>query len=46
MQQRKLLPPPFHGERLRSYADLIAELAEREVASWPLGTPFKLHERM
>jgi len=46
MQQRKLLLPPFHGERLRSYAELIAELAEREVASWPLGTPFRLHERM
>jgi cytochrome P450 len=46
MQQRKLLLPPFHGERLRSYAGLIAELAEREVASWPLGEPFRLHERM
>jgi cytochrome P450 family 135 len=46
MQQRKLLLPPFHGERLRSYAGVIAELAEREVASWPLGTPFALHERM
>ncbi|HXE45836.1 MAG TPA: cytochrome P450 [Conexibacter sp.] len=46
MQQRKLLLPPFHGERLRAYADLIAELAEREVASWPVGTPFKLHPRM
>jgi cytochrome P450 family 135 len=46
MQQRKLLLPPFHGERLRSYAELIAERAEREVARWPLGTPFRLHERM
>ncbi len=46
MQQRKLLLPPFHGERLRSYAGLIAELAEREVASWPLGEPFRLQQRM
>jgi len=46
MQQRKLLLPPFHGERLRSYAELIGELAEREIASWPVGTPFRLHERM
>ncbi|MGN6189726.1 MAG: cytochrome P450 [Conexibacter sp.] len=46
MEQRKLLLPPFHGERLRAYADLIAELAEREVASWPSGTPFRLQERM
>ena len=46
MRQRKLLLPPFHGERLRSYAGLIGELAEREVASWPLGAPFRMHERM
>ncbi len=46
LQQRKLLLPPFHGERLRSYAGLIAELAEREVASWPVGEPFGVHERM
>jgi cytochrome P450 len=46
MQQRKLLLPPFHGERLRSYGGLIAELAQREVLSWPLDEPFRLHERM
>lgn len=46
LRQRRLLLPPFHGERLRSYAGLIAELAEREVASWPVGKPFRLQERM
>jgi cytochrome P450 len=46
MRQRKLLLPPFHGERLRAYADLIAELAQQEVRTWPIGTPFALHERM
>jgi cytochrome P450 len=46
MRQRKLLLPPFHGERLRAYAQLIAELAEREVASWPLGRTFALQPRM
>ncbi|MGB2710992.1 MAG: cytochrome P450, partial [Conexibacter sp.] len=46
MQQRKLLLPPFHGERLRAYAGLIEELAQREVVSWPLATPFALHRRM
>jgi cytochrome P450 len=46
MQQRKLLLPPFHGERLRAYEGLIAELARREVLSWPRGTPFRLHRRM
>ncbi|HST41047.1 MAG TPA: cytochrome P450 [Conexibacter sp.] len=46
MQQRKLLLPPFHGERLRAYGELIRDLAEREVAGWPLGRPFRLDERM
>ena len=46
LQQRKLLLPPFHGERLRSYAEPIADLAQREVASWPVGTPLRMHERM
>jgi cytochrome P450 len=46
MRQRKLLLPPFHGERLRAYAGLIAELAEREVASWPVGRAFALQPRM
>ncbi len=46
MRQRKLLLPPFHGERLRAYTELIAELAEREVASWPIAEPFALQQRM
>jgi cytochrome P450 family 135 len=46
MRQRKLLLPPFHGERLRAYADLITELAEREVASWPVAKTLTLQPRM
>lgn len=46
LQQRKLLLPPFHGERLRAYGELIHELAEREAAAWPIGEPFRLERRM
>ncbi len=46
MRQRKLLLPPFHGERLRAYGGLIRDLAEREVAGWPLGRPFRLDHQM
>ncbi len=46
MRQRKLLLPPFHGERVRGYAELVAEIAGREVESWPLGRPFALRESM
>ena len=28
MRQRKLLLPPFHGERMQRYGDLMREVAE------------------
>jgi cytochrome P450 family 135 len=37
MSERKALLPPFHGERMQAYGDLIARIAEAEVASWPAG---------
>jgi cytochrome P450 len=42
MRDRKLVLPPFHGERMRSYGALIDAIAEREVAAWPRGRPFPL----
>src|SRR3954463_14038209 len=39
MAERKALLPPFHGERMQAYGDLITEIAEREVATWPARTP-------
>ena len=38
--------PPFHGERMRAYEGMIEELAEREVAAWPLGEELRLHPSM
>jgi cytochrome P450 family 135 len=46
MRQRKLLLPPFHGERVRRYVELITEIAEREIERWPLGSPLPLRPRM
>jgi len=45
MRQRKLLLPPFHGERMRDYEDVIVQETRRDMASWPIGTPMRLHER-
>jgi cytochrome P450 len=42
MQQRKLLLPPFHGERIQRYGELIREITRREMESWPVGRPFAL----
>jgi cytochrome P450 len=44
--QRRLLLPPFHGEKMRRHVGLMREIAEREVASWPVGVPFRVHPRM
>ena len=46
LRQRKLMLPPFHGERMRVHRDLIAGLAAAEVARWPQGEPFATHGRM
>jgi cytochrome P450 len=46
MAQRKLLLPPFHGERMQSYGELITEVAEREIDSWPADAPFAVWPRM
>jgi cytochrome P450 family 135 len=42
MQQRKLLLPPFHGESIRRYGELIREATLEEMESWPVGEPFAL----
>jgi len=42
MRQRKLLLPPFHGERIRRYGELIREVTLSEMTHWPVGEPFAL----
>jgi cytochrome P450 family 110 len=46
LRRRKLMLPPFHGERMRGYEQVIAEATERELASWPRGDEFSLHPSM
>ncbi len=46
MSQRRLLLPPFHGERMEGYGPKMAEIAAREIESWPTGSPYKLRPRM
>ena len=46
LRQRKLLLPPFHGERMKRYGELMTEIAEQEVSRWPAGEPLELLPRM
>jgi cytochrome P450 family 135 len=43
---RRQLMPAFNGHALRGYSEMIARLAREEVEAWPVGKPFRVHERM
>lgn len=46
LRQRKLLLPPFHGEAIARYEQMIAEAVTREIDRWPIGRPIALAPRM
>jgi cytochrome P450 len=46
MEQRKLILPAFHGERMERLTGLMEEVAAEEVAALPRGVPVELHPRM
>ena len=46
LRRRKLMLPPFHGERMRAYERGITQVAAAEIATWPTGTEFPLHPSM
>jgi cytochrome P450 len=46
LEQRKLMLPAFHGERMERLAAVMAEVAEREVESWPRDEVVALHPRL
>jgi cytochrome P450 family 135 len=46
LAHRKLMLPPFHGERMRSYEPIVEEIVDAEIDSWPLGEEFAIHPRM
>lgn len=46
LEQRKLLLPAFHGEKMQQLSGLVVELAEREIASWPREQTIELHPRL
>ena len=46
MEQRKLLLPPLHGQRMQRYAELMSEIAAAEIERWPSGEPYPLRPPM
>jgi cytochrome P450 len=46
LRQRKLLLPPFHGDAIDRYRQMIAAATDRELERWPVGRTFALAPRM
>ncbi len=43
LRERRLLLPPFHGERMQAYGRTMQAITDDEIATWPLGQPFPIH---
>jgi len=46
MSQRKLMLPPFHGDRMQRYGELMREVTAAEIAGWAPGEPLEVWPRM
>jgi len=44
LRQRKLMLPPFHGERMKSYGKLIEEVTAARMSGWLTGEPIELQD--
>jgi len=45
-RERRLLMPPFHGERMHLYGLMMRGITDRVIDRWPLGQPFPVHREM
>ncbi len=45
-RQRKLLTPPFHGDRMKQYGELICQITEKVINNWKIGEPFEVRNSM
>ena len=42
LRHRRLLLPPFHGQRMHAFAAAMRRSADLEIDAWPVGEPFAL----
>jgi cytochrome P450 len=45
-RERRLMLPPFHGERMLAYGETMRTVADQVIERWPLGEPFPIHREM
>lgn len=45
-RQRRLLTPPFHGDRMRAYSQLMCDITKQVTTQWRIGEPFAVRSFM
>jgi cytochrome P450 family 110 len=45
-RHRQLITPPLHGERMRTYGDIICQITETVTQKWVPGEPLILHDNL
>lgn len=45
-RQRKLIFPPFHGEKIRHYGEIMVEITQKVAQQWGVGKPFSMRPAM
>jgi cytochrome P450 len=46
LERRRLMLPPFHGDRMHEYGEAMADVTARAVASWPRDRVFAAHPEL
>src|SRR3954453_7839487 len=46
LARRKVMLPPFHGERMRAYEQTVREVVASDLERCPSGEPFAIHPHM
>jgi cytochrome P450 len=46
LRERRMMQPPFHGERMLAHGRIMREIADGVIDGWPLGRPFPIHAEM
>ncbi len=46
LRERRLLQPPFHGDRMLAYGPIMRDVAAAAIDAWPLGREFAVQPAM
>ena len=46
LRERRLMQPPFQGERMQGYGEVMRDITDAAIESWSVGRPFPIHPAM